>query len=172
MSTLMEPTTTAVITKTKTDTGFSEVSTWNELVEVIDAREGVVMIPMETLRRLEGAQRLGIHVLKSISSRLATLGVGHMPEDLPNRQDQEAILYRYGTPASEVISAVRNGLTGSISLRSVFDALHRVNAAPEITEVVHREVLDDKLTTAAKAVLELLGPSGRTGLVSDMLEDM
>jgi hypothetical protein len=142
-----------------------DVNTWHELVKAVEEHDGVALVPMETLRRLEGAQRLGVHVLKAISSRLATLGLGHMPDTLPNRQDQEAILYRYGTPASDVIVAVREGLRSVQDVRNTYRALHKLNAAPELDEIVHRDELDEKLQTAAQAVIDLLGPSGRSNLL-------
>jgi hypothetical protein len=126
------------------------------------------MVPMETLRRLDGAQRLGVHVLKAIGGRLGTLGLGHMPEDLPNRQDQDVILYQYGSPASEVISAVRTGLKDANGIRSTYQALYRLNATPDSSKVVHRDVLGDKLTTAAKAVMELLGPADRSDILGSL----
>jgi hypothetical protein len=153
-------TTTAVTTITQSP-AITSVTSWTELVKTIDEADGIALVPMETLRKLEGAQRLGIHVLKAIGARLGTLGIGHMPDVLPNRQDQDAILYRYGTPASEVISAVRNGLRSAQDVRNTYRALYKLNTTPEPTEIVHREELDDKLTTAAKAVLDLLGESGR-----------
>lgn len=158
---------TTVTTKTRTAT-FAEVNTWVELVSAVQANAGVALVPMETLRRLEGAQRLGVHVLKSIGARLGTLGLGHMPNDLPNRQDQDAILYQYGSPASEVISAVRTGLKGANAIRSTYQALHRLNAAPEESKVVHREVLDDKLATATRAIAELLSPADRSDILGSL----
>lgn len=157
--------TTAVTTITRSPRVLDALS-WTDLVKAIDESDGIALVPMETLRKLEGAQRLGVHVLNSIGSRLGTLGIGHMPDTLPNRQDQDAILYRYGSPASEVISAVRNGLRSAQDVRNTYRALHKLNTTPEPTEIVHREELDDKLTTAAKAVLDLLGESGR-----DLLKD-
>lgn len=146
----------------------SDVATWSDLVKAIDEHDGVALVPMETLRKLEGAQRLGIHVLKSIGARLGTLGIGHMPETLPNRQDQEAILYRYGTPASEVIQAVRNGLRSVQDVRNTYKALYKLNAMPDMADVVHREEVNDKLATAAKAVIELLGDDGRADVLGGM----
>jgi len=142
----------------------SDITTWADLVKALDGHEGVAMIPMETLRKLEGAQRLGVHVLKSISTRLSSLGLGHMPAELPNRQDQEAILYRYGTPASQVIHAVRDGLRSVQDMRNTYESLYKLNALPDMTQVVHRDDMNDKLKTAAQAVLELLGPNGRAVL--------
>jgi hypothetical protein len=151
-------------------TSINDVTTWHELVRAVESHDGVVLVPMETLRRLEGAQRLGVHVLKSISGRLATLGLGHMPNTLPNRQDQEAILYRYGTPASDVIVAIREGLRSVQDVRNTFRALHKLNAAPEMDQIVHREELDDRLQDAAQAVLDLLGPAGRQTVLESIVE--
>lgn len=162
------PTTTTSMGQPSAQIG-ADVATWADLVKAIDAHDGVALVPMETLRKLEGAQRLGVHVLKAIGARLGTLGLGHMPDDLPNRQDQEAILYRYGTPASEVIQAVRNGLRNVQDVRNTYKALYKLNAMPDMGDVVHREEMDDKLTTAAQAVLELLGPAGREGVLGGMM---
>lgn len=144
-----------------------DVNTWAELVKAIDDHNGIALVPMETLRKLDGAQRLGVHVLKSIGARLGTLGLGHMPDVLPNRQDQDAILYRYGTPASEVVAAVRNGLSNARDVRNVYNALYKLNTLPEVTDVVHREVLDNKLTVAAQSIMDLLGTSGRATVLGD-----
>jgi hypothetical protein len=149
---------------------INEATTWHELVKAVEAHDGVVLVPMETLRRLEGAQRLGVHVLKAISARLATLGLGHMPESLPNRQDQEAILYRYGTPASDVIVAIREGLRSVQDVRNTFRALHKLNALPDVEQVVHRDELDERLQGAAQAVLELLGPAGRGAVLGGITD--
>ena len=104
-------------------------------------------------------------------SLVRTLGLGHMPDSLPNRQDQEAILYRYGTPASDVISAVRNGLKGANAIRSTYQALHRLNAVPDTSQVVHREVLEDTLSTVASNVLSLLEETSRKSIAADTLKD-
>lgn len=158
----------ATPTVEKGQTSLSDVQTWHELVKAVEQHDGVVLVPMEILRRLDGAQRLGVHVLKAISGRLATLGLGHMPEDLPNRQDQEAILYRYGTAASDVIVAVREGLRSVQDVRNTYRALHKLNAAPEVDQIVSRDELDEKLQDAAQAVLDLLGPVGRKTLLGGM----
>lgn len=153
----------------KGQTSINDVQTWHELVKVVESQDGVVLVPMETLRRLDGAQRLGVHVLKAISSRLATLGLGHMPDTLPNRQDQEAILYRYGTPASDVIVAIREGLKSVQDVRNTFRALHKLNAVPDVEQIVHRDELDERLQGAAQAVLDLLGPAGRKSILGGMV---
>lgn len=149
--------TTPTVTRTDTDRAVETATTWTELVKAVDAHDGIALVPMETLRRLEGAQRLGVHVLKAIEGRLGTLGLGNLPDSLPNRQDQAAILYRYGTPASEVISAVRNGLTSAQDVKNTYNALYKLNALPETSKIVHRDAFEADLTSAANTLLDLLG---------------
>lgn len=139
---------------------ITEVRNWTELIDALRGNEGVAQVPMETLRRLEGAQRLGVHVLRSISTRLATMGVGHMPATLPNRQDQDAVLYLNSTSAGELVSAVRDGIRDSRTTKRVYEHLHQLNSAPSPHEVVPREMFADRLSTAAEAVLELLEGQG------------
>lgn len=143
-----------------TASDVTEVRNWTELVDTLRANEGVAQVPMETLRRLEGAQRLGVHVLRSISTRLATMGVGHMPQTLPNRQDQDAVLYLNSTSAGELVTSIREGIQDSRTTKRVYEHLHQLNSAPSPGEVVHRELFADKLSTAAEAVLELLEGQG------------
>lgn len=147
---------TVVVDSPASTQSIANVRNWTELVDHIRANHGVALVPMETLRRLEGAQRLGVHVLTSISRRVATMGVGHVPETLPNRQDQDAVLYLNSTSAGELVSTVRDGVKDSRTVKRVYNHLHRLNSSPEPTEVIRREEFADKLSTAAEAVLELL----------------
>lgn len=115
---------------------------------------------METLRRLEGAQRLGVHVLSAISGKLSTMGVGHVPVTLPNRQDQDAVLYLNSTSSGELVTAIREGIKDPRTVNKVYKHMHRLNSAPEPQEVIHREDFQDRLSVAAEAVLELLEGQG------------
>lgn len=110
---------------------------------------------METLRRLEGRQRVGKHILSSIEDKLSTLGLGHLPRELPNRQQQTVLLYRVGTPASALIQAVQNGLTESPSTEA-FDFLRRINTLPDPDDIVSREEITGEVQDATAAVLALL----------------
>lgn len=110
---------------------------------------------METLRRLEGRQRVGKHILSSIEDKLKTLGLGHLPQELPNRQQQTVLLYRVGTPASELVQAVQNGLTESPSSEA-YDFLRRLNSLPNPDDVVAKEDIAEDLHDATEAVLALL----------------
>lgn len=131
------------------------ISDWHELLAAVESNEGVHRVTMETLRRLEGRQRVGKHILSSIEDKLATLGLGHLPRELPNRQQQTVLLYRVGTPASALIQAVQNGLTESPSTEA-FDFLRRVNTMPDPDDIVSREEITEEVQDATAAVLALL----------------
>lgn len=131
------------------------LSDWHELLAAVESNQGVHRVTMETLRQLEGRQRVGKHILKEIEDKLRTLGLGHLPEELPNRQQQTVLLYRFGTPASEAIRAVRKGRTESPS-DSAFRVLHRLNTLPDPETVISREVITEATKDATRAVLGLL----------------
>jgi hypothetical protein len=131
------------------------ITDWHELLTAVESNEGVHRVTMETLRRLEGRQRVGKHILSSIEDKLKTLGLGHLPKELPNRQQQTVLLYRVGTPASELVQAVQNGLTESPSSEA-FDFLRRLNSLPDPDDVVSKEEIAEDLHDATEAVLALL----------------
>lgn len=126
---------------------------WPELVQAIDAASGVYQTNMETLRRLEGAQRLGPTVLDAITSRLTEFGIGHLPVVLPVRADDRVLLYRRGTMASEVIRAVTEGLQGSVA-DTAATALRSVNEPAE--EAIPAADVAAKATEAMAALRALI----------------
>jgi hypothetical protein len=150
-------------------TPTQEISDWHELLTAVESNEGVQRVTMETLRRLEGRQRVGKHILSSIEDKLQTLGLGHLPQELPNRQQQTVLLYRVGTPASALVQAVQNGLTESPSSEA-FDFLRRLNTLPNPEDVVSKEDIAEDLQDATHAVLALLRrvrPDPLTGTAKD-----
>ncbi len=128
---------------------------WHELLSAVEEMDGVHRVSMETLRRLEGRQRVGKHILSSIEGKLKTLGLGHLPQELPNRQQQTVLLYRVGTPASELVQAVQHGLTESPSSEA-FDILRRVNSLPDPDDVVSKDEIAGDLNDATEGLLALL----------------
>jgi hypothetical protein len=81
---------------------------WEELRAAVTDRYGVYRLPMGQLREIGGYGRLGTNVRQVLSAKLASLGLGHLPAELPAYQDKQVLLYQYGTPVAEVISAVRS----------------------------------------------------------------
>lgn len=132
-----------------------EITDWHELLTAVESNQGVHRIPMETLRRLEGRQRVGKHILSSIEDKLKTLGLGHLPKELPNRQQQTVLLYRVGTPASALVQAVQQGLTESPSTEA-YNFLRRLNTLPNPDDVISKEEIGGAVQDAVLAVHELL----------------
>lgn len=136
-----------------------EIASWQDLRAAVENHHGVFRIRMEVLRQLEGRQRVGKHILSSIEEKLTTLGLGHLPKELPNRQQQNVLLYRVGTPASVLVDAVREGLTESPSSQA-YDILVRLNTLPDPADVISKEEIQDTAQELLPAVLKLLRSTG------------
>lgn len=125
-----------------------EFSSWSDLDETIKASGGILRVAMWTLRDIDDYGRLGVRVLASIHDRLADIGVGHLPSNLPNNQYDTVVLYKVSTDAGAVVSAVRNGTRTS----EAESALRRLNTS----DVVQAEKAKDaKLADLADKVDEL-----------------
>jgi len=148
------------------DNSNPQVENWPALLAAVESNAGIQRVTMETLRKLEGRQRVGRHILTTIEEKLATLGLGHLPQELPNRQQQSVLLYRQGTPASEVIAAVRDGLTAPAS-ETAYESLHRLNAVPDPETVVSKEIVSDAVEQTARSLSELLQHLQTTGHLTE-----
>lgn len=82
-------------------------ATWDELRKAVEDHGGVVRLYMVDMKELQNAGRLGVNVRTEISRRLAGVGLGHLPAELPPYQENEVVLYQLGTPAADVVEAVR-----------------------------------------------------------------
>lgn len=111
------------------------VNMWPDLVRSVDGQNGVELTSMDVLKRLEGAQRLTPAVRAAIDDRMRTLGLGHLPEILPERADEPVLLYRQGTMAGEVIRVVQGALKGSVAQAAVV-ALRQMNAMSDAEHTV------------------------------------
>lgn len=118
-----------------------EPGSWKELHEVVVEHHGVYRIGMETLREIGGFGRLGINVRRVLSSHLASVGLGHLPADLPAYQHEQVILYQYGTPAANVIAAIQDGPSDDAET-----ALLRLNSSQDL----------ERIKDASAKALELL----------------
>src|SRR5438046_5839328 len=56
------------------------------LCQLIDKRGGVLLTTMKRVRIAYGSDRLGKNIRESIHQKLAQLGIGHYPRDLPQYQ--------------------------------------------------------------------------------------
>jgi hypothetical protein len=104
------------------------LSSFAELRERVDAAGGLYVTTMEPLRKLHGASRLGSTVRNNIALSLEANGLGSLPADLPNYQDQPVRVYRLGTPLAAIVEAVQAPSTaGDRVLLGVIDGCSDVN---------------------------------------------
>jgi hypothetical protein len=80
--------------------------TFEELASLVDRNRGVFTIMMEELRNAYGAGKLGVHIRTGMSDKLRSLGLDHLPEELPLFQEGKARIYRKGSPVGKLIEAV------------------------------------------------------------------
>jgi hypothetical protein len=130
------------------DPNMSEFPSWAELDKAIKANSGVLRVAMWALRDIDDWGRLGVRVLASIHDKLVDIGVGHLPFDLPNNQNEIVVLYQVSTEAGAVVSAVRNGT----STADAESALRRLNTSDAVQA---ERAKDAKLADLADKVDEL-----------------
>jgi hypothetical protein len=118
--------------------GVKSIKTYDELREKVEANQGVLTIAMRSLRDINGADRLGVHVRSNIGRELAGRGLGHYPKELPDSQDAYARVFKLGSPVAEIINAV-------LLVRPEKDALIRKAASSDNSKVLDRirELLDE-----------------------------
>lgn len=91
-----------------------------ELLRKVDQDDGITAVPMGELRKLYGSQRLGRHVNEAISKELASVGLGHLPSELPMRKEEKVRLYRLGSKIDRLVTSVLfPTYTGDVELRNL-----------------------------------------------------
>ena len=91
---------------------------YENLKTEVEGNGNVLTVTMERLRNAHGAGKLGVNVSRDISNRLAGLGLGHVPTELPSYQEKQVRVYKLGTEVADVIrSAVEPGPEGDAKLK-------------------------------------------------------
>lgn len=80
--------------------------TLDEIKQKVEKSGNLLTISMEHLREAHGAGRLGSQVRQDISRKLAEIGLGHIPTELPSYQQEFVRLYKRGTAIGELIEQV------------------------------------------------------------------
>jgi hypothetical protein len=86
--------------------GVMAVSKIEEIKDQVEKNGNLLTVTMEQLKEAHGAGKLGIHVRDEISQLLVGMGLGHVPQVLPNSQRELVRLYKHGTPVGQLIDAV------------------------------------------------------------------
>lgn len=79
---------------------------YEDLRNAVTTNDGLYKTSMGTLKKTDGAGRLGVHVRTAISKTLESHGLGHLPHELPPNQEDAVRLYLLGSPIADVIKAV------------------------------------------------------------------
>lgn len=89
--------------------GFADL---DELAAELARNNGVLTVEAWQVRDAYGAERLGAQVRANITSALRGRGIGHYPEEFPDRQWSAVRLYKVDSPAGRLIDAVLHPGTG------------------------------------------------------------
>jgi hypothetical protein len=99
------------------------MASWNEIKDDVEKNGNVKTVTMEQLRDAHGTLKLGVHVRAEISAALAGIGLGHVPEELPNYQHEQVRVYKKGTPVGDLIETVlKTGQQNDTKLSGQFAA--------------------------------------------------
>ncbi len=90
--------------------GFANL---DELAEELARNNGVLTVDAWQVRDAYGAERLGAQVRANITAALRGRGIGHYPEEFPDRQWTSVRLFKVDSPAGRLIDAVLHAGTGS-----------------------------------------------------------
>lgn len=82
------------------------MASWAEIKEAVEKNGNVMTVTMEKLRDAHGAAKLGVNVRAEITSTLAGMGLGHVPQALPSYQNEQVRVYKNGTPVGDLINTV------------------------------------------------------------------
>ena len=113
-------------------------TSYEELRRLVADDDGVHATRAQVLRDIEGAGRLGSNVRADISRKLAAQGMAHLPDDLPQYQEEEVILYLRDSAAAPVVQAV----------------LHPNRDSARIL----RQLADNNAQETIRKIRELIGP--------------
>ncbi len=79
---------------------------WDDIKQAVEKNGNVATFTMEQLRDAHGSLKLGVNVRAEISSHLAGMGLGHVPQELPSYQHEQVRVYKHGTPVGDLIDSV------------------------------------------------------------------
>ncbi|MFV0451128.1 MAG: hypothetical protein ACK5LS_02615 [Propioniciclava sp.] len=82
-----------------------EFESLDDLREAVGASGGVLTLAAWQIRDAYGAERLGSQVRTNISRELRGRGLGHFPDELPDRQNQMVRVFLITSPAGAIIEA-------------------------------------------------------------------
>jgi hypothetical protein len=83
-----------------------EYDSLEQIRDAVEANGDVLSLVMWVVRDAYGAERLKVNVRTNIQDKLAGLGLGHIPAEIPDDQTRILRLYKLGSPVARLIGAV------------------------------------------------------------------
>ena len=87
---------------------MSIFNTFEDVASFVQGSRGIATVTMEDLRNAHGVGRLGVHVRRAIANNLASRGLGHWPEELPEYANGQVRLYSLGSRFAESVNDMGN----------------------------------------------------------------
>lgn len=95
-------------------------NTYEELRQLVERRGGIHRVSMGSLRDINGAGKLGIHVVSQIKRSLSRAGLSILlplgETEVPRYQDEYVMLYLTQSKVGELIEAVQAADAGAVKL--------------------------------------------------------
>jgi hypothetical protein len=82
------------------------MKTWDDVKAQVEKNGNVWTTTMDELREANGSGKLGTWVREEISSRLAGVGLGHIPPELPTYSSNQVRLYKRGTIVGDLLEKI------------------------------------------------------------------
>ncbi|POR73592.1 hypothetical protein BKM30_26335 [Pseudomonas syringae pv. syringae] len=82
------------------------MESWDSIKARVEGSQGILTVNMIELRDAAGKEKIGPHVKTEITRILVGMGLGHIPTELPNYQNESVRLYKRGSPLGDLIEMV------------------------------------------------------------------
>jgi capsular polysaccharide biosynthesis protein len=78
-------------------------NSFDDLAELVEEEGAIATIRMETLRIINGSERLGSTVVDKISEELDDASLGHYPETLPTNKNKIVLVFAKSTNLAKLL---------------------------------------------------------------------
>ena len=114
---------------------------FQEYVQRLDEARGMIGVRIEELVRQYGREKAGAIIVKEIAANLQSLEIKHLPDELPNSSNEWVILYKEGSAAGDLITAILHPSEKSGDL--IYTALQPEanNKLERIKDILKEEVI-------------------------------
>lgn len=118
---------------------MNKSSKFHEYTQRIDESRGMISVSVEELVRQLGRKKAGAKIVQEIAAELQGLEIRHQPDKLPTDSNEWVILYKEGSTAGELVTAILHPSEKSGDL--IYDALQpgANNKLERIRDILNEE---------------------------------